>query len=100
MDFGGLVVRPAHRHFGGAQAVALGEKQNLGIESPALNALLFEDDAGRLALENFEAALGIVDRNPGKERTSKLKIMPAVSRSFDWRADMSERSMAREPMAT
>ena len=49
VHFGGGVVRPTHRDFGGAQAVALREKQNFGIETEAFDALLFEDYARRLA---------------------------------------------------
>ena len=53
-------MRPAHRHFCDAQSVALGEKQNFRIEAEALNALLLENNARRLAPENLESALRIV----------------------------------------
>src|SRR6202041_415445 len=59
-NFRGRTMRPPPEHFRDAQAVALGEKQNFRIEAEGFDTLLFENNARRLAAENFKSALGMV----------------------------------------
>src|SRR5260370_42558611 len=46
VDFGALVVGPFYRDLGHAESQALGEEEELGVESPALDALAGEDSGG------------------------------------------------------
>src|SRR5258707_1151920 len=57
---------PAHRNFHGSQPVTPRKVQQLRVEAEALDALLFKDDAARLAAKGFEAALRI---HEGKAQT-------------------------------
>ena len=61
-DARGRIVRPADRHFHGAQAMPLGEKQDLGIESESFDALLLKNDLRWLTHECLESALGVMKR--------------------------------------
>src|SRR5579872_293471 len=44
VHLGGRIVRPAHRHLGDAQAVALGQKQDFRVKTESLDALLLKND--------------------------------------------------------
>src|SRR5260370_39409780 len=49
VDFGALVVGPFYRDLGHAESQALGEEEELGVESPALDALAGEENGGNWA---------------------------------------------------
>ncbi len=52
-------MRPLHRNLDRLQLELVGQEQDLGIESPALNMLSRKDDVGRLAGKRLEAALRV-----------------------------------------
>src|SRR5262250_337921 len=60
MDLCGPVMRPTDGNFDRTQSVALGEKQDFGIETEALDALLFEHDTRRFQTESLEATLRVL----------------------------------------
>src|SRR2546425_880088 len=55
VNLGLWVVRPTHRNFDGAQAMAFGEEKDFGVEAEALDALLLKDDARVFADKGFKA---------------------------------------------
>ena len=55
-------MRPAHGNLDGAETVAPGEEQQLGVEAETLDALLLEQDAAGFAEEGLKAALGVHKR--------------------------------------
>src|SRR3989441_1299859 len=65
VNLGLWVVRPTHRNFDGAQAMAFGEEKDFGVEAEALDALLLKDDARVFADEGFKAALRVGEIQPG-----------------------------------
>ena len=68
--------RPAHRNFRSAQAVALGEEQNFGVEAKAFDALLLENPPRTLADENLEPALRVMKLQTGESAHKTIKDHP------------------------
>jgi len=61
VDFGLLVVAPAHRHLDHIQPQPQGDEDQLRVEGPALELLVREDQLDGLAREQLEAALRVLD---------------------------------------
>jgi hypothetical protein len=59
--FRGWGMAPADGDFRRPQAVVAGQIQELGVETEALDGLLFENDSAGDAAEGFEAALGVYE---------------------------------------
>src|SRR5437870_3938014 len=67
VNFAAFGVVPAHRYFLQTQAGALGEKEQLDIESEPLHVRRFEDWATDIEPKRFEPALRIPKRQAGRK---------------------------------
>jgi len=64
MNLCAFAMRPHDRNFRNFEVEALGEIQDFGIESPALNVLQREDRLGRRAGKRLESALRVFETQP------------------------------------
>jgi len=72
-DFGGWGMAPAHGDFHGAQTVVARELQQFRVEPEALDGLLLENNPATLAVEGFEAALGVDKRQPKNDANELIE---------------------------
>src|SRR5207302_8962969 len=56
-----LVIDPVDRELGDAEAVALGQQEQLGVEEPAVVLHLGKQSAGHDSPDRLEAALGVAE---------------------------------------
>src|SRR5258708_40356872 len=64
---------PTNGDFYGAQAVVAREVQQFRIEPEALDGLLIENNPATLAVEGFEAALGVDKRQPKNDANELIE---------------------------
>src|SRR3984885_16091767 len=67
VDFCARIVSPANRNFRGAKSTALGQEQQLGVESESFDSLLVENHQAAFAHEGLESALGVLKRQSRKD---------------------------------
>ena len=73
VDLRPIVVDPPYRNLGDAQAEPFREKEQLGVEAPAVDRLALEDRPGRVPAEELEPALGVVDPGQGEGLNDEIE---------------------------
>src|SRR5207248_2319561 len=63
-DFRCRGMAPANRNFDRPQTMMPGQIEQFGVETEALDGLLFKNNAATFAVESLEAALGVDKRQP------------------------------------
>ena len=92
------VVDPVHRHLVDAQAGALGQHQQLGVEEPAGVLDQRQQPPGDVRADRLEAALGVGE--PGLQRAAQQQVV-AAGDDLPLRAadDPRRRGESRVPIA-
>src|ERR1019366_380202 len=92
VDLGTVIVGPLHRDLDDVQLELVGQKQQLRVESPALDALPREDSLGRRAGKRLEAALGVTILQSQNHPQREIE-KPSVQLAIPWLALSLQRSL-------
>jgi len=64
---------PTDSHFSDPQTLFLCQEKNLRVKSEALNLLPLKNGPGRLSIKQFEAALSVLEAQPGEQPDEEVK---------------------------